>query len=133
GSANTIEPQYFSGQLGGSYPISVPPGRGGMTPALSFQYQSGGGNGWLGAGWGLEVGSIERETKLGVSYTDDKYVFRSNEGLETLVAQGGTYATEIAARFEKFEKRTASDGRPFWVVTDTRGMVREYGATAASR
>jgi RHS repeat-associated protein len=132
-SANTIEPQYFSGQLGGSYPVSLPPGRGGMSPALSLEYTSGAGNGWLGVGWSLVVGSIERQTKSGVNYADDKYVFHSNQGLETLVAQGNIYATEIAARFEKFEKKQAADGRPYWVVTDTRGTIREYGSSDASR
>jgi RHS repeat-associated protein len=103
-----------------------------MTPEVSLQYQSGGGNGWLGVGWNLELGSIERQTKLGVNYADDKYVFHSNQGFETLVPQGNAYATEIAARFEKFEKRTGANG-PYWVVTDTHGTIREYGASAGSR
>jgi RHS repeat-associated protein len=133
-AATTIEPQYFTGQLRGSYPVSVPKGRGGLTPTLSLDYHSAAGNGWLGVGWQLEAGAIERQSSYGIDYNNDRYVFRTSQGVETLVARGGTsFATEIATRFEKFEKRVAADGRPYWVVTDTKGTVREYGTTAASR
>ena len=38
-------------------PLVVPPGRHGMTPAVSLDYSSRGGNGILGVGWSLSVGS----------------------------------------------------------------------------
>jgi hypothetical protein len=31
----------------------VPPGRAGIQPNLSLEYASGGGNGFVGVGWGL--------------------------------------------------------------------------------
>ena len=52
-----------------SYPIRLPRGRGSFSPELALQYNSGGGNGWLGVGWDL-AGSghskIEIDTRFGV-------------------------------------------------------------------
>jgi YD repeat-containing protein len=36
-----------------SIPINVPPGIGGLSPKLSFEYDSGGGNGVMGIGWSI--------------------------------------------------------------------------------
>jgi len=38
-------------------PLTIPPGRNGMTPSLSVNYSSKGGNGILGVGWSLSIGS----------------------------------------------------------------------------
>jgi hypothetical protein len=56
-----------SGGLTYNYPLSVPPGPGGLQPALSLNYSSGAVNenhgwqsvsGWVGQGWSLDLGSI---------------------------------------------------------------------------
>lgn len=135
-TASTVEPEYFSGTLGASYPLSLPAGRRGMTPAVSLEYRSSGGNGWAGVGWELELGAIQRQAKNGVDFRGDRFVFRTSHGAETLVPQSSTpdtYVTEIASRFEKFERRVAADGKTWWVVTDRFGTVREYGQTSESR
>ena len=36
-----------------SYPIDIPPGRGGMQPGVQVSYNSGGADGWLGVGWDI--------------------------------------------------------------------------------
>jgi len=136
-ATTSLEAEYFSGVASSSYPISVPRGRGGVIPALSLDYRSSGGNTWVGVGWDLHPGALERQTKNGLDYDADKYAYRTTHGSETLVRIGpatdNLYGTEIASRFEKFEKKTAADGQTYWLVTDTRGTQREYGATAASR
>ncbi|MBL4660593.1 MAG: hypothetical protein JKY19_09565, partial [Alcanivoracaceae bacterium] len=38
-------------------PLSIPPGRNGMTPSVSVNYSSKGGNGTLGIGWSISAGS----------------------------------------------------------------------------
>src|SRR5690242_19321804 len=48
----------FSGRFGYTVPIVVAPARQGAEPKLALTYSSGGGNGWCGVGWGLEVGYI---------------------------------------------------------------------------
>lgn len=135
-TASTVEPEYFSGGLGASYPLSLPAGRRGMTPAVALEYSSGAGNGWVGVGWDLDLGAIQRQAKNGVDFAGNRYVFRTNHSAETLVPLAGSttmFATEIASRFEKFEKKTAADGRSWWVVTDRFGTTREYGPTNDSR
>src|SRR5205085_6277351 len=51
----------FSGKFTYAVPIEVPPGRQGAQPRLALGYNSGGGNGWCGVGWSLDVGSIQRD------------------------------------------------------------------------
>ncbi len=45
-----------------SVPIEVPKGRGGISPNLSLIYNSYQGNGWIGVGWMLDMGAIQRST-----------------------------------------------------------------------
>src|SRR5215472_8635319 len=52
------------------YPIEVPPGRDGHQPSLAIGYDSSRGNGWLGTGWGLDIPSIEIDTRWGVPRYD---------------------------------------------------------------
>ena len=56
----------ITGRFTYSVPIVVAPGRQGAQPTLGLQYNSGGGNGWCGVGWNLDVGFIQRDTRRGV-------------------------------------------------------------------
>src|SRR6185312_9813527 len=60
GSGNQLNFQadLFSGRFTYTVPIAVAPGRQGAQPKLALGYNSSGGNGWCGVGWGLEVGYI---------------------------------------------------------------------------
>jgi hypothetical protein len=55
-----------SGDVGVSFPLWVPPGRGAFSPSLSASYSSGGGNGWMGVGWDLKISNIQIDTRFGV-------------------------------------------------------------------
>lgn len=48
-----------------SFPIKIPAGRNGLQPQLAIQYNSEGGNGWLGQGWSLNIPAITIDTKWG--------------------------------------------------------------------
>jgi RHS repeat-associated protein len=55
-------PQAGSGGVSGgaatyNLPLPIPPGRNGMTPGVSINYSSKGGNGPLGIGWSISAGS----------------------------------------------------------------------------
>lgn len=55
----------YTGTMTTAIPIAVPAGRHGMQPVLQLIYRSGAPSGWLGIGWQLDVGTIERNTKFG--------------------------------------------------------------------
>jgi RHS repeat-associated protein len=124
----------FTGTMSAALPVLVPPGRLGMQPALSLAYWSGNGNGWLGMGWKLEVGAIERQTRFGVNYTGDEYTFRLSGATTDLVSIGsGEYRAKIEGGFSRVRKLTAADGKPYWEATDKKGTRYLFGQTAASR
>jgi len=62
----SVQSDQFSGTFSYSIPIKVPPGRNGMQPNLSLVYRSTNGHSWVGQGWDLNPGRIERSTKDGV-------------------------------------------------------------------
>ncbi len=98
---NMIEPPKASntGGAGLSYPIQVPPGRLGLQPQLGIQYNSEGGNGWLGLGWDLSYQSVSIDTRWGVPRYDGSLE------TETYTISGGQ-STPVAHR-KNFEPRTA--------------------------
>lgn len=63
-----------NGTAGFSIPLPLSSGRNGFAPSLSLSYNSGGGNGIFGLGWGLGLPSIQRKT--------DKRLPRYRDGLE---------------------------------------------------
>lgn len=80
-------------------PIEVPPGRNGMEPEINIGYTSGGGNGWLGLGWDLQLPAITIDTRWGVP--------RYDAALETeTYLMGGEQLTPVAHR-GVFQPRTA--------------------------
>jgi len=98
----------FTGAFTYSYPIAVPPGRQGIQPDLNLIYNSQANNGWLGVGWDLSVGSIQRSTKNGApTYNDgqDTFLLQFQGKSDQLVPVGtgsdstGSY-TEYRAQIE---------------------------------
>ena len=58
-----------------SIPISMTPGRGGFTPQLSLEYNSGNGNSAWGYGWNIGLATVSRKTAKGIPKYDDTDVF----------------------------------------------------------
>ncbi|HEX9391704.1 MAG TPA: SpvB/TcaC N-terminal domain-containing protein, partial [Usitatibacteraceae bacterium] len=129
-----------------SIPIKAPPGTAGMVPAISLNYNSGGGNGLMGLGWAINgIGTIERcartvvqdTVKTGVDMSaNDKFCVG---GLRLAVIAGtyGAANSEYRTELESFNKIVAlgqaGNGPTSFQVTMANGVVMEYGATADSR
>jgi RHS repeat-associated protein len=81
------------------FPIKLPTGRNGMQPQVAIQYNSEGGNGWLGLGWDVSFPSIGIETRWGVP--------RYDAALETeTYTMGGEQLTPVSHR-EEWVNRTS--------------------------
>ncbi len=129
-----VHADLFTGTATTSIPIAVPPGRGGVHPTLALVYNSANGNGWVGLGWKLEKSVIERQTRFGLNYAGDAYVFRL-AGINVDLVNVGTnqYRAKIEGGFTRVQKLTASDGKPYFLATDKTGQKFYFGRTAATR
>lgn len=132
-SSPSVNVSEFSGGASVGVPIQVPPGRNGVIPNLTISY-SRGANGWLGVGWNLDLGSIQRSSKFGINYTGTDFVAFKDGSPADLVARAdwGTnyYGSKIESNFAKFYFDTTNNK---WIVTFKNGMKFYYGSTAASR
>jgi hypothetical protein len=74
GIGETFAPDLHTGTDNFTVPITLPPGRNGFQPQLSFVYSTGNGNGHFGLGWNLSVPGVSRKTSKGFpKYQDDEY------------------------------------------------------------
>jgi len=126
----------FSGAARYTIPIEVPPGRNGMAPRISLEYNSFLKNGWVGVGWQLDMGAIQRSTKRGVDYAANDYVFVKNGRKSELVsreAQWGAnfYGAKIEEDFSRYYFDISVTGG--WVVTARDGTRYYYGSSSDSR
>ncbi len=122
----------FTGRACISVPIEIPPGRNGLEPTISLGYVSSNPNSWMGMGWALNLGFIQRSNKNGVptyNDTEDKFNFVF-QGIESeLVSIGANeYRPKSESQFFKIQYVN-----PEWKITDKLGCKYYFGATADSR
>jgi hypothetical protein len=121
-----------SGAAAVSIPIAVPPGTGGLAPALSLNYSSDQGDGPFGLGWDLQLGEIRCTARFGVP---DDYASCPDFELDGQLLVGpdmeGRYHTQV----ESFQKIVlqGSEGSAYWEVTSPGGTRRLYGGTDDSK
>ncbi len=127
-----FQPDLFTGRATTGVPIVLPPGRKGIQPSLALSYSSSGRNGWLGVGWMLDVGYVERNTKNGVPKYDssDTYAFMF-QGISSDLIQipDGTYRAQEENLFLKF----INNGVSGWEVRDKSGTRYLFGQTPGSQ
>src|SRR3989338_6065233 len=128
----SFQPDLFTGRATTAIPIVVPPGRKGVQPSVGLAYSSSGRNGWLGVGWTLDVGAIERSSKNGVPQYDatDTFTFQFQGVSSDLVRiPDGTYRAKDEGLFLKFVYHGVSG----WEVWDKSGTRYLFGQTVASQ
>ncbi|WDP90450.1 MAG: VCBS repeat-containing protein [Desulfobacter sp.] len=113
------------------YPIRVPSGRNGLTPAVALNYNSSRRNGTAGVGWAMTTSSIKRSTKRGACYTCNRFTYNGEEIFPVSVdANGyGTYRPEKQQAFSVIEFKTDNS----WSVTLKNGTVQEFGPAPETR
>jgi len=103
-----------------------------MQPNLALTYSSSSRNSWLGVGWNLDAGYIERSTKDGVpQYNSSDTLTFLFQGVSSDLVKipDGTYRAEDEGLFLRFE----DNGVGGWEVRDTSGTRYLFGQTTASQ
>ncbi len=136
--SGTITPDLFTGTMSYSIPIEVPAGRHGMQPNLALTYSSSNGNGWVGAGWDLDVGAIERSARKGIDYYGDDFILRiAGSAIDIVNVKTdigyNEYRAKIENGFLRIKQFASGTTNSYWEVTDKSGTKYFYGQTAASR
>jgi RHS repeat-associated protein len=115
------------------FPLLTPPGRGKAAPSLAITYSSHQSNGWLGVGWDLNPGYVQRATKKGLDYKGAEFI-RVQDALTELVPRpgwgAGHFGAKVEERFDRFRYLSDSLG---WTVTSREGVRSHYGSSADSR
>lgn len=115
-----------------SYPLDIPPGRNGMQPTISIQYNSSHANGWLGVGWDIPINSIEIDTTFGVPRYDgtETYLFNG----ERLVPVGNNeYKPRVEGTFNKIIRHGTMCNNYWWEIIDKNGTKYTYGRSPSAR
>jgi RHS repeat-associated protein len=134
-STPSVAASQFTGAASAQIPIVVPPGRIGIAPRLALSYNSYRKNSWVGVGWDLDMGSIQRSTKRGVDYSAHDFVARTGGFSSELVSREPEwgmdhYGAKIEGAFSKFFFNSQTGG---WEVTTKDGAKSYYGTTSDSR
>ena len=135
---NTFSDKFIqAGASSYSVSLDVPPGRQGMAPNLEIIYSSLRPNGWLGVGWVLDMGSIQRNTRLGLDYSGDNYVFTKNARNTELVDRStdwgnNVFGAKIESKFTQYQLVAGGSG-DYWVAATRDGDKYYFGQTLASR
>jgi RHS repeat-associated protein len=127
-------------------PIAIPPGTNGVAPSVSITYNSMGGNGIVGQGWGISgLSSIARvgqtiyhdgkTTPVNLD-ANDRFVLDGMRLLSksgTYGADGATYGPEVE-NFSTVVSNGNFGGGPLWFRLESKdGVVMEYGNSTDSR
>jgi len=131
-------PDLLTGAFSHAIPITVPPGRKGMQPAIGLSYRSSNSNSWVGLGFSLNPGYIVRSTRLGPpTYNDaqDTFYFVTDAGTTELVNLiDNLYQAKVESSFTKFFKEADDTWRAVGKDGSTLrfGQVSEAKETSAS-
>lgn len=134
------------GTVNTSFPIKLPTGRSGMQPSLSVDYNSEGGNGWMGLGWDMSIPGVSLDTRWGAPRYDSNLeteIYSMGGGMLTL-KDGDDYTNphrkdnivrqserqfypRIEGSYAKVIRHGSNPTNYWWEVTDKMGNKSFYG------
>jgi len=123
-----------------SFPLKVPPGRNGLQPQLSINYNSEGGNGWLGLGWSLDIPAIEVDTRWGApryhpTLESETYTFQGEQlhplshrsALKPRQGNEKIFHPRVEGAFQQIIRHGSDPKAYWWEVIDKDGTRHYYG------
>ena len=125
------------------FPLKVPAGRHGMQPQLAIQYNSEGGNGWLGMGWDLSIPSVTIDTRWGVPRYDagletetylmggDQLIPLAHRDVPVARVADRQYYPRVEGAFQKIIRHGNSPKTYYWEVVSKEGVHNYYGGTSS--
>jgi hypothetical protein len=130
----------FTGAATYSLPIWTPPGPAGLQPNLALSYNSQIADNvlagqtqasWVGMGWSLETGYIDRNQNQSLSMDDDTFSFSAG-GVDSLLLPGsdGNYHT-VDESFWRVKYDSATDSWTAWDKTGTKYIFGDSNGTRA--
>lgn len=127
------------GVASANFPLKLPAGRKGMQPQLAIQYNSEGGNGWLGLGWDLPIPFVGIDTRWGAprfhpSLETETYTLSGGQLYPVahrgdLVARMGDkeFHQRIEGAFYRIIRHGNSPKNYWWEVVNKEGTRSLYG------
>ena len=132
----------FTGAATYSFPVQVPPGPGGLQPNLSLSYNSmlvdnASGNtqaAWVGMGWSLDTGYIQRNMHGTMTWLEDDTYSLSANGIGGMMLKGtdGYYHTTNES-FWRIQYVPGNNGTDYWIAWDKTGNQYYYGYKDSDR
>jgi len=123
------------------FPIKVPQGRNGMEPQLAVQYNSEGGNSWVGLGWGLSTKAVTVETRWGVpryhqTMETETYVLNgeqlspvAHKAIAIARTSEKQFYPRVEGGFHKIIRHGSNPKNYWWEATEKGGTKMFYGGT----
>ncbi len=135
GLGESFQPGLNTGTARYSVPFDLPAGPAGFKPAARLKYDNGFGQGPVGIGWALDIGSIRRQAEKGLPrYPEvsgsgslpDRFLGMEDEELVSLV--NGFYLAKIEGTYLRY--RQLAD---HWEAYTKSGIKLEFGLTPDGR
>jgi RHS repeat-associated protein len=126
------------------YPLNLPAGRKGMQPQVAISYNSGGGNGWLGLGWNVQMPAVSIDTRWGVPRYDESKETETyslnGEQLSPVAHRGEPknrsnekrFYPRVEGSFSRIIRHGDSPKNYWWEVTDKNGTRYSYGGSGTT-
>ncbi|MCX6785662.1 MAG: FG-GAP-like repeat-containing protein, partial [Candidatus Komeilibacteria bacterium] len=137
GLTGNLKVDQFSGAASYNLGLDIPAGRNGLNPSLLLAYNSydKANDSWVGQGWNLDFGFIQRSTKQGTNnlYTGNEFTLSLGGQSADLIevdSENHLYAPKEENNYLKIQYLTDSSS---WLVIDTNGIKYYFGQVAGSR